>query len=104
MPPIHTNEVNRAVGAEISQAHKRRLQKFGELLGAHFTGSHRKFPVLHFATSSTARRRRYVYSEPSTTVIRKKKRYVYHEPSSSAQAASRRCRRQRRVEPHLRAH
>jgi hypothetical protein len=28
VPPIHTNEVNRAVGAEISQADKRRLQKF----------------------------------------------------------------------------
>ncbi len=60
MPPIHTDEVNRAVGGSGCQVTKNGLQKPSKLVRGHFAGRHGEFAVLLLAKAGDVTRDRHV--------------------------------------------
>src|SRR5262249_954445 len=49
MAPIDADKMYRAIGAELGETRKGRLEKLGELIRAHLTGCHGEFAMLHLA-------------------------------------------------------
>ena len=48
MPPIHANEMDRAVRAEVGEVGERAPEEGREFASGHFAGRHRKFPMSRF--------------------------------------------------------